>query len=346
MTWEDMDDKSCFRVLCGAARERELGLVQSLLSLTSRKIINFGNFGKLLLAAGEGQSKDIIDLVISVCGSMRIGLLCLGRLEYALQNAALRGLEALVRGLCHSKLLTDFNARSRGQLSCKGKKVRPGHAPLHLAVLGRSESIVGLLLESGASANALSRENWSTALHLAAEKGHEAIARLLLDRGADFEAQQRHGATALHLAAKDGHEAVARLLLDRNADANAMFSSGTALHLAAKNGHETVARLLLDRGADANAMSGSETALHLAAENGHEAVARLLLDRGADASGMFDSGVALHLAAENGHEDVARLLRDRGADAKAKSPVIPPPFIPAGRDAPCNANRKRCRRNG
>ena len=31
MTCEDMDDKSCFRVLCSAAREREFGLVQSLL---------------------------------------------------------------------------------------------------------------------------------------------------------------------------------------------------------------------------------------------------------------------------------------------------------------------------
>ena len=318
MIWEDMDDRSCFRVLCVAARERELGLVQSLLSLTSRKIINRGNFGELLLAAGEGQSEDIIDLVISVCGSMRIGQLCLDGLEYALQNAAFRGLEAFVRGLCHSKLLTDFNARSRGQLSCKGKKVRPGHAPLHLAVLGRSESIVGLLLESGADASAQSRENWSTALHLAAEKGHEAIARLLLNRGVNIEAQRRYGATALHLAAENGHEAVARQILGCGADAKAMSGSGTALHLAAKKGHKAVTRLLLDHGADTKAMFVSGTALHLAAENGHEAVARLLLDRGADAKTKSDFvGSAQHLAAKNGHEAVARLLLDRGADAKA-----------------------------
>ena len=55
MTWEDMDDKSCFRVLCSAARECEFGLVQSLLSLVSRKIINHGDFRKLLQAAGEGH---------------------------------------------------------------------------------------------------------------------------------------------------------------------------------------------------------------------------------------------------------------------------------------------------
>ena len=53
MTWEDMDDKSCYRVLCSAARERELGLVQSLLPSISRKIIYLGGLGELLMAAGR-----------------------------------------------------------------------------------------------------------------------------------------------------------------------------------------------------------------------------------------------------------------------------------------------------
>ena len=54
--WEDMDDQSCFRVLCSAARQGEFGLVQSLLPLISQKIIDLGGSGKLLLAAGEGKS--------------------------------------------------------------------------------------------------------------------------------------------------------------------------------------------------------------------------------------------------------------------------------------------------
>ena len=70
-TWEDMDDKSCFRVLCRATRQGELGFAQCLLSLISQKIIDFGGFRKLLLASGEGQSADIINLVISVCKSIR-----------------------------------------------------------------------------------------------------------------------------------------------------------------------------------------------------------------------------------------------------------------------------------
>ena len=65
-----MDDESCFRVHCSAVRERELGLVQSLLPLVSRKIVAPGKIGKLLMAAGEGESADIIDLAISVCESI------------------------------------------------------------------------------------------------------------------------------------------------------------------------------------------------------------------------------------------------------------------------------------
>ena len=118
VTWEDMDDKSCYRVLCSAARERELGLVQSLLPSISRKIIYLGGFGELLMAAGEGQSADIIDLVISVCKSIRETMTSghLGsfdnQLVNALHNAALSGSEALVRGLCLSKILTDLDATS------------------------------------------------------------------------------------------------------------------------------------------------------------------------------------------------------------------------------------------
>ena len=244
MTWEDMDDRSCFRVLCSAARERELGLVQSLLSLISWKIIDLGGFEELLLAAGEGQSADVIDLVISVCKSIHETMESVysgsldKQLEKALQNAALSGSEALVRGFCHSKNLTDLNATSTEALSSNGNTVLHGHAPLHLAVLGQTESVVEPLLESGARADVLSKEGRWTALHLAARHGHEAIARLLLDCGADIEAKNGHGGTALQLAAKNGHEATARLLLDCGADVEAKGAYfQTALHLARSEEH-------------------------------------------------------------------------------------------------------------
>ena len=330
LTWEDMDDESFFRVLCSASRQGEFGLAQSLLSLISQKIIGLGGFGKLLLAAGEGQSVDIINLVISVCKSIREATArshlkgdCDSlneQLEEALNNAALSGLEALVRGMCRNGLFTDLN-NSAGQLSLNGKKVHPGYKPLHLAVLGLSESIVEQLLDSGASVAVQSKKGHLTPLHLAAER-HEGIARLLIDRGANIEAKYFGGRTALHYAAQSGHEATVRLLLDRGANANAQYTGNrTALHIAAGNGHEAIARLLLDRGADIKSGDSSgQTALHDAAGSGREALAQLLLDRGADieCKNLLDQ-TALHRAAKDGNEATARLLLDRGADIETHS---------------------------
>ena len=60
--------------------------------------------------------------------------------------------------------------------------------------------------------------NGSTALMLAALRGHEAVAQLLLQHGADVAAASNNGSTALMLAAQGGHEAVAQLLLQHGAD--------------------------------------------------------------------------------------------------------------------------------
>jgi ankyrin repeat protein len=43
---------------------------------------------------------------------------------------------------------------------------------------------------------------------MAVQNGHDATVRLLLDRGANLEATANGGWTALHLAADMGHEAV------------------------------------------------------------------------------------------------------------------------------------------
>ncbi|OCL01008.1 ankyrin, partial [Cenococcum geophilum 1.58] len=66
-----------------------------------------------------------------------------------------------------------------------------------------------------------------TALHYAAQKGHEAVVRLLLDRGANIEAKCKFtDSTALHDAALYGHVAVTELLLDRGADTEARGVDG------------------------------------------------------------------------------------------------------------------------
>ncbi|KAI9853716.1 MAG: hypothetical protein M1813_001832 [Trichoglossum hirsutum] len=70
-------------------------------------------------------------------------------------------------------------------------------------------------------------------------------ARLLLEKGADLNVKTYDGRTALHLAAEKGHETVVQLLLEKGGAVNAKTYDGqTALHLAAEKGHETVVQLL------------------------------------------------------------------------------------------------------
>ncbi|KAH0556854.1 hypothetical protein GP486_005358, partial [Trichoglossum hirsutum] len=131
-------------------------------------------------------------------------------------------------------------------------------------------AVVRLLIEKGADVNAkktserremmkeaeyggeIEVDSGVTALHLAAENGHEAVVRLLIEKGADVNAEKTYrwneGETALHLAAENGHEAVARLLTKKGADANAKkeeegCSGKTALQRAARYRDEEAMRL-------------------------------------------------------------------------------------------------------
>ena len=51
-----------------------------------------------------------------------------------------------------------------------------------------------------------------TALHLAADGGHDRVVEMLLKAEADVDKQDRGGRTALHLAAKRGHDRVVAVL--------------------------------------------------------------------------------------------------------------------------------------
>jgi ankyrin repeat protein len=67
----------------------------------------------------------------------------------------------------------------------------------------------------------------STALHLAAGRGHEAVVWLLLDNGPNVNAKGDNGWISLHRAASSGHEAAVLLLLDREGvDADSQDKDG------------------------------------------------------------------------------------------------------------------------
>ena len=113
------------------------------------------------------------------------------------------------------------------------------------AKMGDTETLK-ILLQKGANIEARTYGDNQTALHLAADGGHQAAIQFLLDKGANIEARDPE-VTALYLAVAQRHQAAILLLLERGAK----ITMGE-LDVAARKGSEAVMRLLLDRGADCN----------------------------------------------------------------------------------------------
>ena len=83
--------------------------------------------------------------------------------------------------------------------------------PLHSAAAGRSNEIVGALLEAGADPSARQSGGFAP-LHAAAQLGDVEMARALLAHGADPTAANDDGRTAISIAEQEGHEELAALL--------------------------------------------------------------------------------------------------------------------------------------
>jgi ankyrin repeat protein len=218
-----------------------------------------------------------------------------------------------------------------------------------LAALGLT-SIVEVFVAQGCRIDVVD-EYQRTALHYAAQNGHECTLRFLLrNRPQLVHYKDRFKVTTLHLSASNGHEAVSRTLCEYEAVADAKDSEGeTPLHLATRKAHVGIARVLLEYGADVDAqsdngnaaqrqdspvlpllfeygakvdlrMNDGETTLMYAARSGREDNSQILLDAGADVNKKADSGAtALHIATLYGHIGMVRLLLDAGADIETVS---------------------------
>ncbi|KAH8237040.1 hypothetical protein KR038_003076 [Drosophila bunnanda] len=97
------------------------------------------------------------------------------------------------------------------------------------------------------SALGIANNEGLSALHLAAQNGHNQSSRELLLAGADPDVQNNYGDTPLHTACRYGHAGVTRILLSALCDPNKTNLNGdTALHITCAMGRRKLTRILLE----------------------------------------------------------------------------------------------------
>jgi TolB-like protein/ankyrin repeat protein len=214
----------------------------------------------------------------------------------------------------------------------KAVRLDPYHSPLHAAAKIGDSATVKKLIADGVSI-ATKDYYGKTALHVAAENGHENVAALLIDAGADIEAItpqstrgfRDFGSSPLLITAHLGHTDVARLLINSGADVNFRtrgFWQWTVLHFAASNGHADIVELLIANGADINstATGNLKTPLFEAARGKHQSTVALLINKGANVNSTdSNASTPLHLAVISGNSEIASLLLANGAKVNAKT---------------------------
>jgi ankyrin repeat protein len=225
---------------------------------------------------------------------------------------------------------------------------RFGATPLHRAVLGRSRSVVTLLLDAGANIHAQYGTNpnipcgWppqhsepiDLALWSGARVTHDptwlnawrfvrwCLTKPFRRRGDDPRASIAHlllerGATYdLTIASALGDLARVTRTLDKDPSQiqHSRPNLRRPLSAAVEFGHDAIVRLLLDRGADPRSPDTDDAtqgaALHIAARLGNQAIVELLLAHGADPNGFVDSAGNAVFAAKT--PEIRALLKAHG----------------------------------
>lgn len=199
--------------------------------------------------------------------------------------------------------------------------------------------------------DALSRNTRLSPLHYAASHGQAEVLLMLLEKGASLNALNHHRQTPLMLACKNGRVACVERFVDWGADI-LMFdgiNGRTCLHYAAKSGHLECVERVLDAAQlpvvaqtwgfarFINLRDGrGATSLHLAARSSHATVVRLLLSKGSlvsatttrsGGSGCGFGSTPLHFAARGGSTVCVKELLAWGADRMQRNSQGQTPFF-------------------
>ncbi|XP_055626617.1 uncharacterized protein LOC129768777 [Toxorhynchites rutilus septentrionalis] len=163
-----------------------------------------------------------------------------------LHEAAWKGYSRCVKILCSLP-------KSHKPGTGTGTGSHPGGPKLSIDLIKDSSKIKSALQDTrGALHSALlGTRNFGgfSALHLAAQNGHNQSCREILLAGADPDVQNNYGDTPLHTACRYGHAGAIRILLSAKCDYERINLNGdTALHIACAMGRRKLTRILLEAG--------------------------------------------------------------------------------------------------
>jgi len=173
-----------------------------------------------------------------------------------LMHALYRGRRDLAEVIAARKKELDiFESAALGKLerlkNCAGavavinSRSSDGFTALHFACFFGQPDAARLLIEKGASVDAVSNNPMLMPLHSAASARNLEAARLLLEHGAPINARQQWGWAPIHAAAQNGDRAMVELMLKHGADPKLANDEGkTPAMVAREKGHLEIAALL------------------------------------------------------------------------------------------------------
>ncbi|KKO98858.1 hypothetical protein THAR02_09045 [Trichoderma harzianum] len=217
---------------------------------------------------------------------------------------------------------------------------RKAGTPLGMAIRHGHYEVVELLLNNGASYNAVFETDWLP-LTLASSEGQVNIAKLFLGLGADINESTSDGLTPLVKAIWKNKVDMVQFLLENGADPLIADNSGSTalkaaihmveddtglkpLHLAAHYGHVDIIKLLLEKGFKTTERGADGwTPLHAAAHGGHLDTLGFFLNEGVPLAALDYTGrTALHIACQEGHQKVFETLLELSTSDEINCPDV------------------------
>lgn len=185
------------------------------------------------------------------------------------------------------------------------------------ALINKNETLLSILLDSGADINLPVGEENETLLFLACKEGRADYVEYFLERSADVNLANCDGETPLMIACVSGHDPIARQLLAANASVNVQANNGYCpLNYACDNNFE-ITKLLLEKKADPNCLiyDGAESLLIKAVKSGSHKTVELLLIYGSNVNFSLTPGQpALYFAFEAADSKMMKCLLRFNAD--------------------------------